>query len=61
MVEGVEMVVRIGCVVRWFLLGQWVGYCATITGFFMIHAVGLRSMLSVIFAKKLSNYSPVSN
>ena len=51
MVEGEEMVVPIECFVCWFLLGQWTGYCARITGFFMIYAVSLRSMLSVIFAK----------
>ena len=45
------MVVPIECFVCWFLLGQWTGYCARITGFFMIYAVSLRSMLSVIFAK----------
>ena len=32
---------RKGCLHRvcWFLLGQWAGYCARITEFFMIHAV----------------------
>ena len=51
MVEGEEKVVPIERFVCWFLLGQWEGYCARITGFFMIHAVSPRSMLSVIFAK----------
>ena len=51
MVEKEEKVVPIERFVCWFLLGQWAGYCARITGFFMIHAVSPRSMLSVIFAK----------
>ena len=51
MVEGEEKVVPIERFVCWFLLGQWTGYCARITCFFMIYAVSLRSMLLVIFAK----------